>query len=245
MNRRLTIILLLALCVISSLPVYAQEAIQYGEPITAEMTAKQYEFTYTFSGKVNDIVVISMTPVDPLGELNNTKLTLQNAAGEILAEYQSYGTDTLFAQLPESADYTVIATRPDGAEGTDVGEFTLSVDSIQMVEIGDSLSDTISSEEAAHYYAYSGDIDFYIAYHKSSGDFFPEVSVNTIGFVGNDGQLNAVGSMSGGSFVIGSIGTFAGGQLYVIEVDEALFDFNFSEVTADYTLDILDAAKLQ
>jgi hypothetical protein len=245
MNKRLSILLLLVFFIVGSLPAQAQEALQYGTPITAEMTAEQFEFTYTFDGKVNDVVVISMNPVDPLGNLNNTKLTLQNAAGGIIAEYQSYSSNQLFAQLPESAAYTVIATRPDGAAGADVGEFTLSVDSIRMIEIGASVTDTISSAGNDHYYAYSGDGDFYISYSKSAGDFFPEVSVNTIGFIENDGQLNAVGSMSGGSFNIGSIGTFAGGQLYVIELDEALFDFNFSEVTADYTLDVLDAAKLQ
>jgi hypothetical protein len=238
-------LLFVALCIIGSLPVYAQEALQYGTPITAEMTADQYEFMYTFDGKVDDIVVISMEAVDVLGDLNSTKLTLQNGAGETMAEYESFSSNRLFAQLPESATYTVIATRPDGAEGTDIGEFSLSVDTIPVIEIGASMTDTISSEENAHYYAYSGDTDFYISYKKSTGDFFPEVSVNTIGFVENDGQLNSVGAMNGGSFNIGSIGTFTAGELYIIELDEALFDFNFSEVTADYTLDILDAAKLQ
>ncbi len=245
MKKHIITLLLLTLCIVGILPVHAQEALQYGTPITAEMTAEQFEFTYTFDGKVNDVVVISMSPVDPLGSLNNTKLTLQNAAGEIVAEYESFSSNQLFAQLPESASYTVIATRPEGAAGADVGEFTLSVDSIPMIELGASVSDSISSAGPDHYYAYIGDSDFYISYSKSAGDFFPEVSVNTIGFIENDGQLNSVGSMSGGSFSIGSIGTFTGGQLYVIELDEALFDFNFSEVTADYTLDVLDAAKLQ
>jgi len=239
------ILILLTLCIFAILPVRAQEALQYGTPITAEMTAELYEFTYTFEGKLNDVVVVAMIPVDALGDLNNTQLTLQTASGDVLATYQSFGSNRVFAQLPETAAYTVIATRPDGAAGADVGEFTLSVDSIPMIEIGASIPGTISSEDTAHYYAYNGDTDFYISYRKSAGDFFPEVSVNSIGFVENDGQLNAVGSISGGSVTLGSIGTFAGSQLYVIEVDEALFDFNFSEVTADYTLDVLDAAKLQ
>lgn len=245
MKKHLTMLLLLVFCIVGSLPVHAQEALQYGTPITAEMTADNYEFTYTFDGKVDDIVVISMNAVDVLGDLNNTKLTLQDGSGTLIAEYQSFSSNRLFAQLPETATYTVIATRPDGASGADVGEFTLSVDTVPVVEIGASVTNTISSEENAHYYAYNGDTDFYITYKKSGGDFFPEVSVNTIGFIENDGQLNAVGSMNGGSFNIGSIGTFTGGALYIIAVDEALFDFNFSEVTADYTLDILDAAKLQ
>lgn len=243
MNKR--ILVFLALCIFISLPVHAQEAIQFGTPITAEMTADEFEFIYTFEGKVNDVVAISMSAVDALGDLNNTKLTLQNAAGETLAEYDSFSNIQLFAQLPESSSYIIIATRPDGAEGTDVGEFTLSIDSVPIIEIGATVTNTISSARGGHYYAYSGSTDFYITYRKITGDFFPEVSINTIGFIGNDGQLNSVGSMSGSSFKVGSIGTFAGGQLYVIELSEALFDFNFSEVTADYTLDILDAAKLQ
>jgi hypothetical protein len=245
MNKRIVMLLLLLLSIIPSLPVHAQEVLQYGSLITAEMTNEQFEFNYTFDGKVNDVVVIAIKAVDPLGEFYTNILTLKNEAGEVLAEYRGFSRNEIFTQLPESATYTITVTRPDGAAGTDVGEFTLSIDSIPLVEIGASLSDTISSEGNAHYYAYSGDTDFYISYSKSAGDFFPEVSVNTIGVIDNDGQLSAVGSMSGGMFVIGSIGTFTGGRLYIIEVDEALFDFNFSEVTADYTIDIVDAAKLQ
>src|SRR5690606_41138734 len=71
------------------------------------------------------------------------------------ADLQSFSNNRLFTQLPENGTYTVIATRPDGESGADVGEFMLSVDTVPVIEIGASVTDTISSEENAHYYAYS------------------------------------------------------------------------------------------
>ena len=230
------------LLIMAATPVSAQDALTYGEAITGEISDEVSQQAYTFFGKTHEVVVMSMIAVDVMADLDRTMLILQDPSGGTIAEYDGFGSSSMFAVLPADGDYTLIATRPE--EDDSVGEYTLAVSLIQEIGLGESVSGIISSEDGAHLYLYRGDGGFYLSYTKEAGDFGPEISVNIIGDP-EDGQLDTVGALLGADVERGSIGIFDGGAVYIIALDEALFSFSFSEITADYTLELLDASKLE
>jgi hypothetical protein len=236
---------LCALLLVISLPVQAQTALKYGAVVTDDMTADDYEFAYTFVGDAGDVILVAMEPVDVLGDLDETQLRLLDAEGEVLVEDDSFGRTVIFAVLPDDGEYTLIATRPDGVEGSAVGEFTLQLALLPEVEIGSSIRDTVTNRKGDHYYVYRGAADFYLTYRKTGGDFGPEVSVNQLDDPNEDGRLEVVGALRGSDVQMGSMGVFPGEALYIIRLGEAVFDFYFGDVTADYQLDILNARDLE
>lgn len=239
-NCRMLIIGLLLM--IATTPLHAQNSLKYGEPVTGEITDDVPEQTYTFFGKTDEVVVISMSPVNPSGDLDRTMMILRDPDGGTVAEYDGFGASALFALLPANGDYTIHATRP--VEDDSIGEYTLAVTLIPELALGESASNTASTQDGAHFYLYRGDVDFYLSYAKQAGDFGPEVSVNIIGDAA-DGQLDVVGALRGQDVELGSIGVFDGGELYIIALSRALFEFSFGERTATYTLNVLDATKLE
>jgi len=66
-----------AMCfAVSLLPnaVLAQEdsnTIAYGDTVVGEITNREFEIEYTFTGKADDVVVIEMHQVDVLGDLDH------------------------------------------------------------------------------------------------------------------------------------------------------------------------------
>lgn len=237
---RVSIICLLL--VVAVMPLQAQGALRYGVPVTGEITDIAPEQRYTFFGKADEVIVLSMTPVDTRGDLDRTMLSLLNNDGQVLVEYDRFGALTMFAALPYDGEYTVVATRP--VEDDSVGEYSLLINLINEVKLGDTLSDTVSTGSGSHLYLYRGESDFYLSYTKNSGDFAPEISVNMFDQTANDGQLDTVGALHGKNIRLGSMGVFNGGDVYIISLNKALFDINFGEITASYTLEVLDASKL-
>jgi hypothetical protein len=237
MKRSWMIVLLLLLLVVPA--VYAQELLEPGQVVVGELTADVYELTYAFAGKEGDVVVIEADPVDALGDLNDTILILSDPSGAVLVdttEAFSFGSSLIAAQLPASGTYTVKVTREDGAAGESVGEFELAVTLPQPITPDAPASSSTSSESRKQYFAVMSDTDFSLSYAKSGGDFFPDVLVSTIDE--EDGNLNDVAQLSGTTFSVGMMGYFPANTLYIVTVRERLFDFNFDEVTADYTLSV-------
>ena len=65
MWKRALLLLLLSLCLVAT-PTVAQETVslEYGVPVTGELTALQNTITYTFTGLAGDLVYLTMLPVD-------------------------------------------------------------------------------------------------------------------------------------------------------------------------------------
>lgn len=236
-------LLLVALLLLLAVPVvYAQDAIEPGQVVVGELTTDVYELTYTFEGKEGEVVIIEADPVDVLGDLDDTILILTDPSGAVVVdttEAFSFGSSLAAATLPASGTYTVTVTRENGADGESVGEFELAVTLPQSVTADSPASNTISSEGRKQYYIVMSDTAFSLNYARSDGEFYPDVIINTINE--DDGDLSQVAQLSGETFSVGMMGYFEAGTLYVITVRERFFDFNFSEVTADYTLSVTAA----
>ena len=105
----------------------AQDAIEAGDTVTGELTEDTFAVEYTYEGKADEVVVITLAPVDVLGELNNPAIIVRDEGGDDLLRYDGYGSSTVVVLLPEDGEYTIVATRTDDAAGTSIGEYTLTV----------------------------------------------------------------------------------------------------------------------
>lgn len=235
-----------ALLLLWAVPLAAQETkLVMGEPATAEMTAEVYEFAFTFDGKGGDVVMVQFF-TEILGDFDRNRLILLSANGRPLAQNDSVLNDSrLFAQLSSDGVYTVIVTRPDGATGRDVGEFSVTVQLVPEIELNTQISDTVSSADSERFYVYRGAENFFLSYTRTEGAMIQEITVNTINRFGEDGQLKPIGTLSGEEMNFGIIGTFFGDRTYIIRASEQGFTSSFNPTNAVFDLELVDAAKLQ
>lgn len=244
MSVKRFMILVLAVVMLAALvPAYAQGGgtIEYNSTVTGEMTIENFELAYTFSGAAGDVVIASVEPVDFLGDFESPTLTLTAADGTVVAYRTGYSSVDVAAVLPADGDYTLTVGRQDGATGTSVGEFYLSLWLPEVLASGSSVTGSTDSDSVV-YYAVKDLAAFTLSYEKSNGDFGPEIAINAIitepDYADEFGYLGDLAAIYGSIVKAGSMTIEGDESVYVIKIDEALFDFNISTVTADYTLTI-------
>jgi hypothetical protein len=240
----MVIALLLALVIANgSVAIHAQGSpLQYGDVVDGEITNEAYEVEYTFTGAANDVVVIRMWTEGFDNVVNEPALALATADNAVIgstADHISISDASLVATLPADGDYKILATRVDGSAGDSVGTFKLTVLKPEALTSGQPVSGSLSSEDKM-YYLVNADGPFVLSYQRTSGTFSPEVSINLVSDVG-DTESQAV--MSGAIVRAGSLDIDPGGQaMFIVLLQEALWDFNFDVVSAEYTL-TLDSAE--
>jgi hypothetical protein len=238
--KRLIVILMLLVALFAVTGAQAQDTLGYNDPVTGEMTVEEYEFTYVFTAKEGDVVIIEVNPVEILGDLDDPIIILTDPSGSVVADTTdsfSFGRALVAVELSEGGDYTVTVTRADGAEGESVGEFTLEVIRAEQLVFGEVVTGSTDSDSRDQYYYVNADQEFGIAYRRTDGDFSPELKVSVFRSrdFGLDDAAVAYGSEMEGAVLI----SFDAGKTYIVSLGEALFDFNFRTVTADYELTLI------
>lgn len=242
MFKKLTLgIISVLILALAAFGVQAQDAIAAGDTVTGELTEDTFAVEYAYEGTADEVIVITLAPVDVMGELGSPAIVVRDASGTDLVRYDGYGTSNVVVLLPEDGTYTIVATRTDDEAGTSVGEYTLTVAAPQELAVGDSVDMTLTSDET-NYFVYRGDAAFVLSYVRE-GEFAPEFTVNTLDTEFTPGSLDTVATVGGKLATQGSIGVIPGEQLYVIKVDQALFDFYFDTVEATYTLQISEESN--
>lgn len=243
MFKKLTLGMLFVFALsLAAFGVQAQDAITLDEPVQGELTEDAFAVEYTYKGAADDVLVITLAPVDVFGELNNPALIVRGPSGDELLRYDGFGTSTIVTLLPEDGTYTIVATRTDDAEGTSVGEYTLSVIQPGEIALGDTSEMSITSEQTV-YYVYRGEDPFTLSYVRTEGVggedvFAPEFTINTIDTEISPGTLDTVATVGGPLASQGMVGVIPGGDVYIIKVGQALFDFYFDTLETTYTITI-------
>lgn len=240
--RKLIILFLLIIMVI---PAMAQDnVLAYGDSVEGEVTNRDFEVEYVFEGAASDVIIVQLTPEDEFDGLSQPSIILLSTEGDVLSSVDaSIGTASLVYELPKGGEYLVLATRQDGRSGESVGEYTLVLDTIPVIEIGEAIAGDMTNEEVT-YYAIRMDASFLLIYERVSGDFYPEISLNIIeNEFFSDDNLKTVATLSGDELSSGALGHDGSTGLMVIRVGEPLFAFSFSEETVSYTLEIIDLSQ--
>lgn len=244
MRRFFAIALILALVIAGgSAVVHAQgSALHYGDVVDGEITNEAFEVEYTFTGSANDVVIIRMWAEGFENVVNEPALALATADNEVLgstADHISIAAATLVATLPSDGDYKILATRVDGSAGDSVGAYKLSVLKPELLTPGQPVTGSISSEDVAHYLI-DAEGPFVLTYQRTGGAYSPEISINVISDIG---ETESQAVLSGGIMRGGSLDIDPGGPgQFIVILQEALWDFNFEVVSAEFTL-TLDSAE--
>lgn len=226
----LTLILAVASFLAVLAPVAAQEAIEAGTVYEGEITDENWSAIYTYEGTGGEIIAIELFPVDILADYDNPSITILDSADTELATLDGFGETTLVYQIPEDGTYTIIASRRDGEAGTSVGEYTLLLTSAEVLEVGQTISGSID-ERGARFYVYEGDADFSIAFNRSGT--LP-VSVTIANPPDRTVYLDELATVAG-VFDQVSLGSYVGGNTYVIVIDEVI-SFSMEPLSAEYEL---------
>lgn len=242
MTKILRLLSVAALLLVASLATaQGGEAIKYGEVVKGEMTEDEYEFTYTFEGSDGDVIIIAFSPVDEFGDLNSPIIVLTDPEGDTVADTTNnfvFGSLIAAAELKDDGEYTLLVTRADGKSGESVGEFTVEVVNLPVLEAGKPLTEEeTDSESRSQYYAVKSEDDWGLSYLKLDGTMEVEITINTINTSG--ANLSPVASVDGDLLTEVAIGIFDGDETYIVSVGEPLFAFNFSKVKAEYSLELL------
>ncbi len=218
--------------------VTAQNAIPilFDQPVQGEITEARNEIVYTFNAQANDVIVAEMRSLDR--NLNNKLfapvLVLVAPNGTTLVDTTAavYTDDALLiAELPASGTYTLNATRETGTDAT--GGFELMLRRVPEL----SATGTITSTALGQYYVVRAESDWRLAYHHDEGDFQPEVTVQRLN--PEYGGLEQLAAVHGAGLRDAVLGTFPGGETYIVLLRQNLFDYYADPVWASYTLSSL------
>ncbi|MCC7207230.1 MAG: hypothetical protein IT323_07990 [Anaerolineae bacterium] len=244
MRRLIGIAFVLALLIAGgSIVARAQGSpLQYGDVVEGEITNDAYEVEYTFTGSADDLVVIRMWTEGFDNVLNEPALALASADNTVIgstADHISISEAALVAILPADGEYKILATRVDGSAGDSVGTYKLSVIQPELIPAGQPVSGAITSEDRLYYVVVSSG-PFTLRYERTSGTFAPEVSLNV---VDETGDTESQASLSGSIVTAGTLEVDPGGEpLFLVILQESLWDFNFDVVSAEFTL-TMEAAQ--
>ncbi|MBC8170679.1 MAG: hypothetical protein H7X77_03370 [Anaerolineae bacterium] len=242
MTKLLRLLSVAALLLVVSL-VSAQDAenIEYGDVAEGEMTEDEFEFNYTFEGTEGDVVIVSFRPVEEFGDLGSPIIIVTDEDGDTVADTTDafvFGNLIVAAELENDGEYNIFLTRADGRSGDSVGEFTLELINLPILEVGSPLeAEETDSDSRSQYYAVKSDENWGLSYLKLDGSMEVEVAVNTIDTT--SASLIEVASVDGDMMNEAAIGIFEGGDTYVVSIGEPLFAFNFDTVDAEYSLELL------
>lgn len=224
--------------------VYAQDdedgTLKYGDVVSGEITNRDFEVEYSFIGGEGDIIVAELIPEDRSDGLDRPSIILLDGDFAVLESIDgSFGAAVLFYELPESGEYFILATRRDGRSGESVGEYALRLNQVEELEPGVTVEGVASTEQPI-YFAVRAVSDFDILYTRGTGDFRPEININSIqdSFFGNT-NLNSVASMEGDQLQRGAIGpAVPEDTLFIVTISSPSFYFSFRTEEVGFTLEL-------
>lgn len=212
--------------------------ILFDQPVLGEITEATTEIAYTFDGQADDVIVAEMRSLDR--SLNNKLfapvLVLVAPDGTTLVDTTAavYTDDALLiAELPVSGTYTLIATREVGTDATGAFELLLR----RVPELNPAITDTLTNTLIGQYYVVRAESDWRLDYHLDNGDFHPEVTIQRLN--PEYGGLEQLAAVHGAGLRDAVLGTFPGGETYIILLRQHLFDYYAEPVQASYTLSSL------
>jgi hypothetical protein len=185
--------------------------LNYDQPVTGALDDQTYRQVYTFTGRADEVVAISMSQTT--GDLD-PYLLLTDELGNILAvsDDDGLGVDALiaFKRIPADGRYFVIATRFGQSQGSTAGEYTLLLEHVGLggtqdtvLRYGDSVFGRVTQEEPQVFYflrARRGDV-INVTERRISGNLDPRVDLATadgIVLVSNDDAPLAEGQLDAG-----------------------------------------------
>jgi hypothetical protein len=214
--------------------------LSYNDPVSGEMTDDAYEFTYTFTGKAGDLVILRASQITALSDFDNPVLTLDGPDGEPIADTTGsfrIGSALLAVQLEADGQHSVRLTRQYGPEGSTAGEFTMEAILAVFLDAEFPVEGRLDPNGREQYYAVNVDFDFALGITITRSGVPLALAVNVLDQ--RSSGLSSIASAGGSAMTEATIGVFDAKALYIVTVDKPLFSFSFGAGPADYVIDLI------
>jgi hypothetical protein len=245
--RLLKVALLALLAFVVVLPAMAQDALEFGQGVQGEISNREYEFEYTFTGSEGQLISIDMRVTE--GSNLDPEVFLYDADNELLAQNDdfSYPNSLILITLPADGEYTIVATRNDGRSGSSEGEFELTVSVPESMELGADYEAAFTSDynsSTVYLLAPTEDGPVTLTFSQDVSEIYARITVSTSPDWAEDpefGFYNEVMSVSSAISEKGSISlNLQAGIIYLVEVEMGGYspDSTFSEDEATVTISV-------
>lgn len=236
----------LILLVLSVQPLVAQSEeldIAYGETVVGEITNRNFDVVYSFTGESGDLVVINFIAnasanYDPF-------LYLTTPDNDIIAQNDDFYSlnSRIVAQLPDDGEYFIIATRRGERSGDGQGGYQLSLENGRSVSIETTIEGqaVMSDVPPIHVFVPETDGEYTLQYHHIRGDYFPQLTVSSINSDYN--YEEDIAQLSGRELQGGTLQLILDSDvIYVLTLEQNIHDYSASDGdSALYTLTIQSA----
>jgi hypothetical protein len=165
------------------------ERLTFGQPVIGSIDDNNFRQSYTFSGRDGQVITLTMTSQS--GDLD-PYLILMSETGAFLQSNDDSGTLHNAAiqsyRLPETGEFTVIATRFGHSHGSTSGDYELRLDSLgtttvrqegSLISYGDRIPGELSNEAFETFFVFEGRRGDVITIRlvRTSGDLDPVIDL--------------------------------------------------------------------
>jgi hypothetical protein len=245
--RLLKLVLLMTALFVIVLPALAQDALELGQEVEGEITDRDYEYEYTFSGSEGQLISIEMKPAED-SQLD-PEIYLYNAENDLLAQNDdfSYPSSLILITLPADGEYLVVGSRNGGRSGSSTGEFILTVSQPEAMELGTDYEATVTTDytqSVVYLLAPAEDGPVTLSYSQDVSEVYARISVSAAPDWSESpefGYYNEIMSIASAVSEKGSISlNLNGGQVYLVEVEFGGYspDSNFSADETTVTVSV-------
>jgi hypothetical protein len=240
--KRILVVFSLFCVLYVGLPVAAQEGdsaentIGYGETVSGEITNREFEVEYSFTGNAEDVIIVLMNRSDG-SELDNPAVIILNEEFDVVASKDSYASVTLIYELPSDGQYYAVATRRNGRAGESVGAYELTLLNPRELFADEPLEASANRDEEQYFVIRTSD-NFSLQYTHNSGVFAPRINVSII----NDeaGSLDVIAAMEGSRLGSGQLNIntseLDSGVFIIYTGRSSIYEYYSGEALADFTL---------
>jgi hypothetical protein len=246
MNRFISIISVLLLLVFAVAVTNAQDeaggdgSINYGDPITGELTDREFEVEYYFEGRAGDVIIAAMgEPVYGEGVGEPALMLLDPDFDVIGANDTFFGEATIATILLADGEYTLIATRQDGRAGEEVGPYYINF--LNPDPVTESLSTGTIDKDSKAYYVVQSDELFGVGFVLTQATFLADMAVYGVEESGSLERIAVVDGNSLGGVVFIDPDT-AGYELFIITIED--LGFTFRDATAEYGIYLVNPLEI-
>lgn len=127
-------------------------AIEFDQWVSGEISDDVPAIKYGFSGKTGQLITVVMM-ADPDENALDTALELRTSDGDVLAQNDDVldHYSMVIVKLPADGDYTIVAMRYQGADGSTTGKYQIEVSEPKLITQGTKMSVDITSESDKRY----------------------------------------------------------------------------------------------
>lgn len=255
--RKLSLLLMIVVVAVSGIAVMRTPAVHaqggalaLNEWIEGTLTTDAFEHTYTISVAAGDIILIEMYPALGTYDLDPA-LKLSDSTGALLDENDdTVGSGSVIAfEAPADGDYTVLATRAFGVDGSSEGDYILRASQSTSLTVGSTTQTTIYSDDTLNYPSVSvlkpeADVTWAIALTQVPG---PDLYANFVLQGGEDEfgfrtilfDLDSTAGLTSATFNV----NLTGGQIYLLLVQKSFFSYGLETTEVPVTVSVGEAAQ--